>query len=289
MMRARLTGSAAVSLAALLATTEAVAQDRRDLMDRAVITPIPADRAQLFARALNLNLGAPDSLWAEAVMALVQDLQTNLGDPAGAQLWLRWAVRYYPNLRDFANPGWDDAALGTLDQVLVELAGAPTESVATWDFTGVQLGSDGTMRLNRSGLPDAVVVRVESEGRLTDQLSLEPGTYTVRVSADGQELMAFDREVLPGVTTSLNIAAPVEARLAEIAAGQQLARPVGGEQIPVVGAGGGGFPAGLVVALLGAVGGAAFLLLGGSSNGSTDGPTTGGPTTGGFIISFLIR
>ena len=286
-MTLRVTGSVVVCLAALLAATEAAAQDRRDLMNRAVITPVPADRAQLFAQTLNLNLGPPDSLWAEAVMALVQDLQTNLGDPAGAQLWLRWAVRYYPNLRDFANPGWDDAALGTLDQVLVELAGAPTESVATWDFTGVRLGSDGTIRLNRSGLRDAVVVRVESHGRLTDQLSLEPGTYTVRVSADGQELMAFDREVLPGVTTSLNIAAPVAARLAEIAAGQ-LAGPMGGEQIPVVGAGGGGFPAALVVALLGAAGGAAFLILGGSSNGSLD-ATTDGPTTGGFIIRFSIR
>jgi hypothetical protein len=122
-------------------------------------------------------------------------------------------------------------------------------------------------------------------GQLFNEMSLEPGTYDVQVIVGDEVLMEFQREVLPGIATILNITEPILAAAEE-------ARPAPDEGMELAEAGGGGFPIAIAVAGgVGVLGALAAIVLGGSSdNGGTTngGGTPSSPTTGGIIIIYPI-
>jgi len=258
---------------------------RQRLMDRLLVTAEPTEVAEIAIAAANLALGAPDSLWAEAVIQLAQALLIDREDQEAAELWLRWATRYHPQLTEYDNAGWEAEARSMLSRVAQELGSAEADtSISTWDWSGAKLEGDGAFRLNRAALRDDVEVQVVQAGQLFDQLSLEPGTYDVQVVVDGEVLMVFQREVLPGVATVLNITEPV------LAAADQ-ARPAPIEGMEIGDGGGGGFPIAVAVAgAVGVLGAIAALLFGGSTDngGGTNGGGTQSPTTGGIIIIYPI-
>lgn len=267
------------------AVAGAAAQDRATLVADGEFSA-DQEAAQLFGRALDLDLGAPDSLWAQALVSLAATLRRNLNDPEGANLWLRWGARLHPAVLEFDNPSWDEDARGALQRILVEQEGAPEDSLIRWtfDWSGVQLAGNGTLRLNRQDVAPGVTVEVGTAGQLANQMAMAPGSYEIRVRSGDAVLARYEQEVLPGVTTTLNLNVPADvlaARMEELAAAGQLG---------AVAAGGGGFPVAVaVVGILGA-GAAAALVLGKSSD-SGGGPPGGNnnPTTGGIIINYPIR
>ncbi len=261
-------------------TTSAAQEIRQRMVDSALALPDAEERSEALIRAIDPNLGPPDSLWTRTVARLIEDLILELEDP-NALLWLRWAVRHHP---DYAIPEveTEPEVIAALDRVRRE-AGTieAVDTVTTWDWSGATRSGQGSLQVNPRGVPADASVRVVGRGDVTGDVALAAGTYDIEVVQGGEATARVTRQVLPGITTILNFNIPalVVADVEPQAAGP------GVEQLPEVG-GGGGFPVAIaVVGGLGALGAVAALVLGGSSDNP---PPNGGPNTGGIIINYPI-
>jgi len=259
------------------------AQGRQPLIDSALTLPAASDRVSAMLRAIDPNRGPPDQRWVRAVARMVEDLTIELEDP-NAPLWLRWAVRWYPQFA--IDPVETEAeVLALLDRVRREVGDLSTaDTLATWDWSGATRAGSGQLRLNRIAVPDDASVLVAGRGALTGELTLPAGTYDVTVSSASNQFGTFQREVLPGVTTILNLRLPMP--VAAAAPGGPDTPPGPGQIVPRTR---GGFPVVALLGGLGLAGAAAALLLGGG--GSTDGGNgngNGNPTTGGIIITYPV-
>ena len=256
-------------------------QDPRDaLVQRAFNEFDPGRRAQILVSALNPTLGPPRGAWTVAVQLLAQTLIEDRKDSLAA-VWLRWALRQAPDLQPDTVQFLPSvvAAIRAARAVVVQTK-SPQDSAAatTWQWPAQETGAtQGTLRATAAGL---VPVKAEIRGvgpiDVGRGIPLNPGSYAIIASASGYDSLWATREVLPGITTAVELR--LRATLAQVIA-EQPARPTfqpaQGQKKKK------GFPVVWVVAGAGAAVAAAVLLGG---HGPTPPPPP--PNTGGIIITF---
>lgn len=208
--------SSLVFLFALAAWPAAAQQSRSELIDAALASSDDAARYDLLIRALDPDLGPPDSLWAVGAYSVAFALSQAGQDDAAAH-WLRWSARdggalglspadfpaYFP-------PPLVDAYSRARAQV--EAQAAPGDPLVTsdWNWPGTfSAAADGSLEVRVTGVGAGAEIEVEGVGELPvgQSISLPAGTYRILVSGDGVEPLAVRREVLPGVSRVLNVAA----------------------------------------------------------------------------------
>ena len=260
--------------------TSLTAQDPRDqLVQRAFNEFDAGRRVQLLVRALNPALGPPSGAWSVAVQLLAQTLLEDKKDSLAA-VWLRWAARQAPDLRPDTVQFLPSVVAAVRDaRAFVAQTRSPQDSAAgtTWQWPAQETGaSQGTLRATVAGL---VPVKAEVQGvgpiDVGRSIPFNPGSYYITASASGYDTVRATREVLPGITTLVELrlrATPI----AQLQAPQPTVPPVAGQRkkkSPVV----------WIVAGVGAAAVAAVLLGGGK--GPTP-PPPPPPNTGGIIITF---
>ncbi len=205
-----------VFLLALSGAPSAAQQTRSDLIDTALATSDQGARFDLLVRALDPDLGPPDSLWAVGAFSVAFGLSQS-GQDEEASHWLRWAAREGAELglgpADFPAyfpPPLVDAYSRARAQVDAQAVAADGLVSSEWDWPDTFSGdADGSLEVRFVGVGDDAEAEVEGVGTLTagQSVSLPAGTYRVLVSGDGVESLAVRREVLPGVTRVLTVAA----------------------------------------------------------------------------------
>lgn len=187
-------------------------QTRADLIDTALDTADDDIRVGLLIRALDPELGPPDSLWAVGAFSIAFRL-TETGREPQARTWLRWAAREGAGLglspRDF--PALFPPPLATAwDQAVAAVEGDGEEvRVATeydWPSAFVP-GSPGVLIVEVSGAEPGTVAEIEGVGTVSlgVRRALEPGTYDVVLTRPDGDVTRIRREVLPGIDRTLTV------------------------------------------------------------------------------------
>jgi hypothetical protein len=201
---------------AIAVSPAAAQQSRSALIDAALASSDEAARYDLLIRALDPDLGPPDSLWAVGAYSVAFAL-AQAGRDDDAAHWLRWAARdggalglspadfpaYFP-------PPLVDAYGRARAQVDAQAVPGDASVTSDWDWPSTFSGTDdGSLEVRVVGAGSGAAVEVEGVGTLTDgqSISLPAGTYRILVSGEGVEPLAVRREVLPGVSRVLNVAA----------------------------------------------------------------------------------
>ncbi len=194
---------------------------------------------ELYLSALDPALGPPDSLWTVAGFDLADRLFF-LGQDSLAALWIHWIVRHgleWPIDRNWylATPTvleLYDRAVGAVEEA------AEGPSTTTWRWPqAFDLTAPGSVEVSAPGQPASVTVAVEGEepAEPSGSVSLPPGTYTLVVSAEGYEPARVVREILPSVTTVLEVElAPTLTSDVRIAVAENLVRvtyTIGGQEV----------------------------------------------------------
>ena len=239
-----------------------------------------ARRVQLLVGTLNPTLGPPRGAWAVAVQLLAQTLIEDRKDSLAA-VWLRWAVRQAPDLQPDTLQFLPRVVAAVRSaRAFVSQTGSPGDSAlaTTWQWPGQETGaSQGTLRATAPGL---VPVKVEVMGvgpiALGGSSPLNPGSYEINASASGYDSLRATREVLPGITTVLEV--HLRSTIAQVTPEQPTPPTPQPVEVPKKKK---GFPVLWVAAGAAAAVGAAVLLGGGGGGGGG-----GGSKTGGITITF---
>ena len=230
-LSARLANRVGTALALLLIVAGATSlrgQDPREAtVQRAFNEFDAARRVQLLVRVLNPTLGPPRGAWAVAVQLLAQTLIEDRKDSLAA-VWLRWAVRQAPDLQPDTLQFLPRVVAAVRSaRAFVSQTGSPGDSAlaTTWQWPAQETGaSQGTLRATAPGL---VPVKVEVMGvgpiALGGSSPLNPGSYEINASASGYDSLRATREVLPGITTSLEVR--LRSTIAQVTPVQQPAEP----------------------------------------------------------------
>ena len=293
MIRVRRPHPAAVALALLvLAAAEVSGQDpRQGAVARATNEFDTGRRLQLLRSALDPTLGPLTGSWPIGVQLLAQTLLEEGADSL-AGVYLRWAVRLSPGFQiDTVQFLPEVATAAASARRFVVESGSVADSLVATTWTWAPEASTATGgRLQVSapsvGVPLATVIDGVGEMQPGAAAELAPGSYRVRASAAGYDSLAVTREVLPGVTTLLElrprrsgvaVAEPVPSPRPEIpTANATVGEQKRSKKFPLALLLGGVAAAGAVVALAG--GG------GGSDDGGNNPPPP--PTTGGITLTF---
>lgn len=262
-------------------TSTAAAQTRADF----IRDGIEADQAgfgeevalQLLVAGMNPAFGPPDAPWRDGLRTIAR-IHVQATRDSLAAAWLRWGLRQDPSLQ--VPPNTMIAPVFDLVRQSLQ-AGSSADSLAEirwiWPADAVSTGQ-GTLRA--TGSAPNVRILVVGQGVVSGEMRLNPGSYTVRATASGYRQTEVVREVLPGITTVLDL-----RLVSNAVAAAATPSPGGGGQVPVVRSGGGGFP--WPLALLGiAAGGAVVIFAGGGDDGGGNGTN---PTTGGIIVALPKR
>jgi hypothetical protein len=198
----------AMAALCLCAVSRLAAQDARDsLIRRAFGETDPASRLRMLVVALNPAAGPAGELWSSGVQLLAQTLLEQ-GRDSVAAAWLRWAIRLRPELQadTLQFPPGLAAAVDRARDFVVRTA-VPEDSlvVSTWAWRE-QPVVDAAGRLQ----PGAGIERVTGEGA---GLALAPGSYRIVVSRGAGPPATLTREVLPGITTVVEIRSQAVARV----------------------------------------------------------------------------
>ena len=187
---------------------------------------------------------------------LIEDRKDSL-----AAVWLRWAVRQAPNLQPDTVQFLPRVVTAVrAARAFVLLTGSPRDSGAatTWQWPAQETGASvGTLRIASTGL---IPVRAEVRGigpvDVGGSIPLGPGSYEISASASGYDSVRATREVLPGITTVVEL--HLRSTVAQVAPPQPTppgARPVAAPQrkkkFPVLMVAGGVAGAAALAVLLG--------------------------------------
>jgi hypothetical protein len=249
------------------AAGRATAQDPREgKVARASNEFDTARRLQLLTSALDPTLGPLTGAWPVGVQLLAQTLIEE-GNDSLAGIYLRWAVRLSPGLQvDTVQFLPEVATAYASARRFVVGSGTAADSLVGTTWAWAPEGSTATRgRLQLSAPTVGAALRASVEGAGTPQpgaaTELAPGSYRVSASAPGYDSLAVTREVLPGVTTLLEL----RPRRTSVAA----AEPAAPRQIPAANATVGvqepkkTFPVALVLGGVAAVGAVVALRYGG--------------------------
>jgi hypothetical protein len=234
-------------------------------------------RLELLMSALNPTSGPPRGAWSVGAQLLAQTLIEDGRDSAAA-VWLRWAIRLAPDLQpDTVQflPEVITAYRSAQDFVSRTRGVADASATTTWLWAAP--AGDATMGRIQIVTSGPVPVRVEVGGvglvgergslRL-NPIRLSAGSYQIRAAAAGLDSIRVMREVLPGVTTIVELhLRPVRVQVATTRPPSQ-PLPSKKKGFPVVWAG---------VGAAGAVGLAAFLITMGAESA---------PSTGSIVVTF---
>jgi hypothetical protein len=214
----KLRGSAAAVLTLLIVGSPAAlrAQETREELIRGGVQAY--DQFEI-ARALEQlqagvdpNAGPPDSLWAVGVQLLSQIMMEE-GEEELATVWLRWALRLYPEMAVDSVTYLPEVvrAFRAAQDYVAASGGRDTLAETRWRWAprGVTRGS-GALVVDRPDLPISVRLTVTGVGPVTagPPVELVPGSYEIRAEADGYDPIGITREILPGVTTQLAVNFP---------------------------------------------------------------------------------
>ena len=206
----KLTRPALLAMALIACATPVLAQTDRSALIAQARAEINNDSAsiQSLMSALDPRLGAPDSAWTVAIFGLAARLR-RLDQEDQVGVWLRLAARHggqWPIDSIFFPP------------TLTEAYDAAAQAVAASADSGVNTQWLWPVRYDPAAMgkaeavaadPGAPSLSLAVEGRrdlLTgSSLDLPPGTYDFVASADGYDTVRVTREILPGVTTVLNL------------------------------------------------------------------------------------
>jgi S1-C subfamily serine protease len=211
----------------------------------AVPVDAQADRATLIEEArnefsdslaLNLLLSAtdptraePDSVWGVAVLDMAQ-LLVSLDKAELAAVWLRWAARHGSEW-SIDRSRYLPAVIDAYDAVLSSVAAQAGERIpanTSWRWPiSFDAEAEGVLEIRSVDPAVRLSVRIEGHDATPGPgpVALPPGTYELVASADGHEPATVTREVLPGVTTILDVGlAPLLSAEAEDLVSQWLVR-----------------------------------------------------------------
>lgn len=195
------------------------------------------ERADLDAAIRLLQVGLAggtlrDTLWVGGAHMLT-DALLEQGKDTLAALWAKWALRTAPAMRI------DSTTYPPRVAHSFERASAGIGTVLPGDTavtTTLEPMSDaasgrGTLRFARGATASAIAM-VENVATLLpgESRAMGPGTYTLRISADGFRPVSATREVLPGFATI------VTPRLVRTSAAVAAAAPASGDQAPAAAA-----------------------------------------------------
>ncbi len=224
------------------------------------------EHADLDAAVRLLQIGlasganARDTLWVGGAHMLT-DALLEQGKDTLAALWSKWALRSAPAMR-IDSATYPPRVARSFDQARAAI-GATTPgdtTVATsLEPTGAPASGRSMLRFAR-GSGSAIAV-VENVGTMLpgESRPMGPGTYTLRISADGYQGVTIAREVLPGFATIIT------PRLVRASGGAAAAAPAtGGDHAPAAATGAAGAAAPRA-APFAAAGGTACALVAGSA------------------------
>jgi hypothetical protein len=289
MIDTRAGGRRAVAMLLLIGASAAGplgAQIQRDsLVTKAFDEFDTGRRLQLLRAALDPSRGPLTGSWATGVQLLGQTLLEERQDSL-AVTWLRWAARSSPDLQpDTVQflPSATAALRGAQD--FVRRTHTPGDSLTNTSWTwpaGDNTERLGKLRVSAPGLAVPLTAAAVRVGPLTPNQATElaPGSYEIRAAAAGYDSLVVTREVLPAVTTVVELRPrPLLARgVAPAAPAPQPATPT---LPPVASKPHKKFPW-LVIVGVAAAGGAVAALAGGGGGSDTPPP----PTTGGITVTF---
>lgn len=207
----RLMLSVAVGTALLaLGTARSHAQDARAALRAGHAAYEIADFAaavEPLSRGLDPAAGYGDSLWVLGLHRLVESL-LDQGQHAVAQVWLRWAFRLSPQLPiDSVNffPAVVDAfRSGRSDAQQTRPVNARVRT--SWRWRGPYApAASGTLTLASGDYRITALVANRTGLTSGDSVTLTPGSYRLDFSAEGFLAGNLTAEVLPGVTTVLQL------------------------------------------------------------------------------------
>jgi hypothetical protein len=207
------TGAAVVTLLLSTPLSSLAQQDRAGLVERGIDAYLgfePDTAIAYFRAAVDPNIGPPDETWALGLQFLVQTLLEE-GDSETANVWMRWAVRHFGEMRIDSAEFDDPELLANTYFAAMGFVGtlSPQDSATTtrWEWPLLRgAGDRGTLRVDQTGLAADVSVNVPGYGTLAQGriLTLPPGSYTLEAAAPGYEGASVMREVIPGVTSVLS-------------------------------------------------------------------------------------
>ncbi len=222
----RLLGCAAIPMLAVSVATNAQVT-RAELVESGIdaFFNLEIDRARdFFVAAVNPVNQPPDSIWAVGVQYLVQ-MHIEAGNSDLADTWMRWAVRLEPDMQVDERTFLPEVIRRFRDAQYLVGTGTEEDQLAETTWIWPNLGSrevSGVLRVGPSLLSVPVDVNIGGRGSINSggDMTLQPGTYSMQVVAEGYHGIDVTREVLPGVTSVLNfnlqpviVAPEVEARV----------------------------------------------------------------------------
>jgi hypothetical protein len=164
------------------------------------------DRAiMLLSQGLDPAASPRDSLWEVGVQKLAHALLER--DQASlAETWLRWALRLEPQMVpdsvNFPPSIW--LAFDRAKSLLPDTSPDTATVRRSWNWGAGSAATSGGWLLVRSSGP-MITASIENGDLLSTGAprSLEPGSYSILVTAVGYEPVRVTVEVLPGVSTQL--------------------------------------------------------------------------------------
>jgi hypothetical protein len=197
----------AVAGLCLCAGSRLAAQDARDsLIRRAFGETDPTSRLWMLVTALNPAAGPTGEVWSSGVQLLAQTLLEQ-GRDSVAAAWLRWAIRLRPELQadTLQFPPPLTAAVERARDFVVRTA-VPEDSLVASSWTWPERPVlDALGRLHTGAGIELVAAGAG--------LDLAPGSYRIVVSRAEGPSAALTREVLPGITTVVEIRPQAVARV----------------------------------------------------------------------------
>ncbi|SRR6266566_1861578 len=241
------------------------------------------DASRMLIPALDPRVCPPQhASWAVGVQLLGETLIEG-GRDSLATLWLRWALRLAPEMKVDTvvfTPRLAAAYQSARGFVGRSVSGGDSLVVTTWLWPTADVTGERQGRIQVAAAGVTVPVRVEVKGiglvGASGSIPVNPGSYEIRAAASGFDSTWVMREVLPGITTVLELhLRPVVARVVAkppsapaVPPQERVAEPQKKKRFPVVLA---------VVGVAGA--GALVAILAGGGNSSE-------PPTGGITITF---
>jgi len=196
-------------------------------------------RLQLLVPALDPSACPPRGSWVVGVQLLGQTL-IDAGQDSLAAVWLRWAIRLAPDMKIDTlrfTPRLAAAHEAAREFLRRNATGGDSLAATTWLWPA-RVGEErlGHLRVSRASSPDSGRVAVEGIGPITpgENSPLSPGTYAIRVSAAGYDSQRVTREVLPGVTTVVQLRLIPTSTLGPQVAAAQVPGPLPAPQPPQV-------------------------------------------------------